>query len=75
MALEGRQEKIDAIDNAGRELVRLDAEQISRLNTEERLALLEQKIIRFTRELMRVTATIDRFVVMQDSRKHVTQFL
>ena len=46
------QEQIDAIDNAGRELVRLDAEQISRLNAHERLDLLEQKIIRYTHELM-----------------------
>jgi two-component system, sensor histidine kinase SagS len=46
------QEQIDALDNAGRELVRLDAEQISRLNAHERLDLLEQKIIRYTRELM-----------------------
>lgn len=46
------QEKIDAVDNAGRELMRLDAEQVSRLNAHERLALLEQKIIRFTRDMM-----------------------
>jgi len=46
------QEQIDAIDNAGRELVRLDAEQISRLNAAERLELLEQKIIRYTHDLM-----------------------
>ena len=46
------QEQIDAIDNAGRELMRLDTEQISRLNAHQRLDLLEQRIIRYTSELM-----------------------
>jgi CheY-like chemotaxis protein len=46
------QERIDAIDNAGRELVQLDAEQITRLNAHERLALLEQKTIRYMHDLM-----------------------
>lgn len=59
------QEKIDAIDRAGRELVRLDAEQISRLNTDERLGLLEQKIIRSIRELM----CLDNFAVRVLDRK------
>lgn len=53
------QEKIDAIDMAGRELVRLDAEQFSRLDTQERLALLEQKILRCTKEVLH----FDNFVV------------
>lgn len=47
-----RQEQLAAIDHAGRELVRLDTEQVSRLDTQERLALLEQKIIRCLSELM-----------------------
>jgi len=59
------QEKIDTIDRAGRELVRLDAEQISRLNTVERLSLLEQKIIRSTRELMH----FDNFAIRVLDRK------
>lgn len=46
------QARIDAIDNAGRELVQLDAEQITRLEAHERLALLEQKIIRYMHDLM-----------------------
>ncbi len=46
------QERIDAIDNAGRELVRLDADQITRLDAHERLGLLEQKIMRYLRDLM-----------------------
>ncbi|MHC4064579.1 MAG: GAF domain-containing protein, partial [Planctomycetota bacterium] len=59
------QERIDAIDNAGRELVRLDVEQIARLDSLERLALLEQKIIRYTRDLMH----IDNFAVRVLDRK------
>lgn len=46
------QDKIDAIDQAGRELLSLDVDQISRLDAHERLALLEQKIIRCTNELL-----------------------
>ncbi|MCG3138729.1 MAG: Regulator of RpoS [Phycisphaerae bacterium] len=46
------QRKVDAIDRAGRELVRLDAQQLSRLDFSERLALMEEKIIRYTRDLM-----------------------
>lgn len=53
------QEKIDAIDMAGRELVCLDAEQFSRLDTQERLALLEQKILRCTKEVLH----FDNFVI------------
>jgi len=46
------QQKIDAIDKAGRELVRLEADAMSKMNVAERLKLLEEKIISFTRELM-----------------------
>ena len=46
------QQKIDAIDKAGRELVRLESDLISKFNTAERLTLLEEKIIRFTKDLM-----------------------
>lgn len=46
------QQKIDAIDQAGRELVRLEGEAIARLNVGQRLKLLEEKIIRFCRQLM-----------------------
>ena len=47
------QEKLDAIDRAGRELLSLDVEQFSRLDAQQRLSLLEQKIIRCTKELLR----------------------
>ena len=46
------QDKIDAIDRAGRELLNLDAEQIARLDAEERLSLLEQKVLRCTSEIL-----------------------
>jgi len=46
------EEKLDAIDRAGSELVRLDAEQVARLDLPQRVELLEQKIIRYTRELL-----------------------
>jgi two-component system, sensor histidine kinase SagS len=58
-------EKIDAIDKAGAELVSLDAEQIARLNAQQRLDLLEQKLIRYTRELMQ----FDNFTVFLLDRK------
>lgn len=47
------QEKIDAIDHAGRELLSLDSDQFSRLEAQERLSLLEQKIMRCTRDILK----------------------
>ncbi len=46
------QQKIDAIDAAGSELVRLEADAITKLNFADRLQLLEDKIIRYTSDLM-----------------------
>ena len=46
------QQKIDAIDMAGRELVRLESESIQKLGVADRLKLLEEKIIRYVRDLM-----------------------
>lgn len=46
------QHKIDAIDRAGRELLSLDVEQFARLDTQERLSLLEQKVLRCTKEIL-----------------------
>ncbi len=59
------QQKIDAIDKAGRELVRLEAEALQKLNVGERLKLLEDKIISFTRELMH----FDHFAIRLLDRK------
>src|SRR5690606_23606553 len=44
--------KMAAIDNAGFELVRLDAEAVRKMNTIERLKLLEDKIVRYTKDLL-----------------------
>ena len=46
------QEKLNAIDAAGRELVRIDAEALAEMDVSERLELLEEKIIRCSRELL-----------------------
>jgi len=59
------QQKIDAIDKAGRELVRLESEAICKMNVGERLKLLEDKIISFTRELMH----FDHFAIRLLDRK------
>ena len=53
------QQKIDAIDKAGRELVKLEADALSKMNVGQRLKLLEEKIISFTRDLMH----FDHFVI------------
>lgn len=46
------QQKLDAIDRAGSELVRIEAEAVSSLNAAQRLKLLEDKIIKYSRDLM-----------------------
>lgn len=46
------QDKINAIDAAGAALVRLDTEATAEMEVVERLALLEDKIIKYTRDLM-----------------------
>jgi CheY-like chemotaxis protein len=53
------QNKIDAIDAAGAELMRIDAASIAGLNVAERLALLEEKIVRYVRDLL----NFDKFEV------------
>jgi len=59
------QQKIDAIDGAGRELVRLEGESLGKMNVGQRLRLLEEKIIRFTRDLMH----FDHFAIRLLDRK------
>jgi CheY-like chemotaxis protein/GAF domain-containing protein len=46
------QARIDAIDAAGAELMRIEADFVARLNMAERLKLLEDKIVRSVRELL-----------------------
>jgi CheY-like chemotaxis protein len=59
------QQKIDAIDKAGRELVRLESDAIIKMNVGQRLKLLEEKIVSFTRELMH----FDHFAIRLLDRK------
>jgi len=46
------QQKIDAIDSAGRELSRIESESIANKAPAERLKILRDKIIKFSKELM-----------------------
>ncbi len=46
------QQKINAIDAAGAELVRLDADKVGAMDTSERLALLENNIVRLSHDLL-----------------------
>ncbi len=46
------QAKIDAIDAAGRELSRIDAEAVAKLSPSDRLKFLQDKIIRYSKDLM-----------------------
>ncbi|NIA07322.1 MAG: response regulator [Actinobacteria bacterium] len=46
------QQGLDAIDRAGQELVRLDVERMADMNMQQRLDLLEDKILRFTENLL-----------------------
>ncbi len=59
------QQKIDAIDKAGRELVRLESDAIVKMTVHQRLKLLEDKIVSFTRELMH----FDHFAIRLLDRK------
>ncbi len=53
------QGKIDAIDSAGRELSRIETDVVAKLSPSERLKLLEEKIIKYSKKLMR----FDHFAV------------
>lgn len=44
--------RLNAIDSAGSELMRIESENVSALNTAQRLELLEDKIIKYTRDLL-----------------------
>ncbi|MEX0774605.1 MAG: response regulator [Phycisphaeraceae bacterium] len=46
------QQKLDAIDSAGRELARLETEALPNLTPGQRLQLLRDKIIKFSKDLM-----------------------
>ncbi len=53
------QQKLDAIDKAGRELAQLESEALAKMTVTDRLALLEEKIISYTRDLMH----FDHFII------------
>lgn len=46
------QQKIDAIDRAGAELVRLEVEHVKKLNAAERVSILEDKVINYAHDLL-----------------------
>ena len=60
------QHKIDAIDQAGRELLNLDTENFAQLDTQQRLSLLEQKVLRCTEDLLH----FDNFVIFVLDKKN-----
>ncbi len=60
-----RRTKLAAIERAGSELVRIDAETIRTLHTGERLRVLEQKIIRIAHELL----SFDHFAIRLIERR------
>jgi len=47
-----QQLKLNAIDRAGRELVRLDYDALSQRDASQRLSLLEERIIRYSRDVL-----------------------
>ncbi len=55
------QAKIDAIDASGRELARIDNTVVAKLTPAERLKLLQEKIIRYSKDLMHY----DHFAIRQ----------
>lgn len=46
------QTKIDAIDASGRELARIESDAVAKLSPSQRLKLLQDKIIRYSKDLM-----------------------
>jgi two-component system, sensor histidine kinase SagS len=59
------QQKMDAIDRAGFELVRMDVDQIKEMNALERLQLLEKRVIQYSHDLLRS----DHFVIFLTDQK------
>ncbi len=59
------QAKLDAINSAGRELAKLDGDAVRNLAPTQRLKILQEKIVRYTRELMH----FDHFTVRLIDRK------
>lgn len=53
------QHKMNAIDQAGGEILRFDADAVRKFNSHERLKLIEEKIIRYARDLL----SFDHFAI------------
>lgn len=53
------QQKIDAIDRAGRELMRMEANAIVQMHISERLKILEEKVVNSARDLLH----FDHFII------------
>ena len=61
------QSKIDAIDASGRELSKIDPDAVAKLSPSERLKLLQDKIIKYSKDLMH----FDHFAIrLLDKRTH-----
>jgi CheY-like chemotaxis protein len=60
--------KLSAIERAGSELVRIDAETIRTLHTGERLRVLEQKIIKFAHDLLAFDHFAIRLIERQSAK-------
>ncbi|MBN1846354.1 MAG: response regulator [Sedimentisphaerales bacterium] len=59
------QQRLDAIDKAGRELTRLEADTLVGKNVEQRISLIQDKIVRYAKTLL----NFDHFVVRVLDRK------
>ncbi len=62
---ERMQQKIDAIDRAGRELVNLDEDSIRKMHVTERLAVLEKRVVASAHDLL----SFDHFAIRLLNRK------
>ncbi len=58
-------QKLEALERAGTELIKLEREQLREMNMIERLALLERKIIKFAHDLLR----FDNFTIWLKDEK------
>lgn len=65
------QSKVDVIDAAGRELARIEGEAIEKLTPPDRLKLLEDKIVKFSKDLMHFDHFAIRVLDKRDNRLEV----
>ena len=65
------QQRIDAIDKAGGELVRLDADVIASMTVEQRIRLIQDKIIRYAQEMLHFDHFLVRLLNQQSNQLEV----